>query len=87
MSSPHHSRGYGGRSNSAICGYAPFSPLNICPSEHLECLRHTGMSDVVGAVTELALQPHVVPSIGGGGGSSRSDDDDKDKKKYKPRRR
>ena len=47
----------------------------------------TGMSDVVGAVTELVLQPHVVPSIGGGGGSSRSDDDDKDKKKYKPRRR
>ena len=47
----------------------------------------TGMSDVVGAVTELVLQPHAVPSVGGGGGSSRSDDDDKDKKKYKPRRR
>ena len=47
----------------------------------------SGMSDVVGVVTELALQPHVVPSVGGGGGSSRSDDDDKDKKKYKPRRR
>ena len=47
----------------------------------------TGMSDVVGAVTELVLQPHAVSSIGGGGGSSRSDDDDKDKKKYKPRRR
>lgn len=46
-----------------------------------------GMSDVVGVVTELVLQPHVVPSVGGGGGSSRSDDDDKDKKKYKPRRR
>lgn len=45
------------------------------------------MSDVVGVVTELVLQPHVVPSVGGGGGSSRSDDDDKDKKKYKPRRR
>ena len=47
----------------------------------------TGMSDIVGAVTELVLQPHVVPSVGGGGGSSRSDDDEKDKKKYKPRRR
>ena len=47
----------------------------------------TGMSDVVGAVAELVLQPHAVPSVGGGGGSSRSDDDDKDKKKYKPRRR
>ena len=47
----------------------------------------TGMSDVVGAVTELVLQHHIVPSVGGGGGSSRSDDDDKDKKKYKPRRR
>ena len=47
----------------------------------------TGMSDVVGAVTELVLQPHAVHSVGGGGGSSRSDDDDKDKKKYKPRRR
>lgn len=47
----------------------------------------TGMSDVVGAVTELVLQPHAVPSVGGGGGSSRSDDDDKNKKKYKPRRR
>lgn len=47
----------------------------------------TGMPDVVGAVTELVLQPHAVPSVGGGGGSSRSDDDDKDKKKYKPRRR
>ena len=47
----------------------------------------TGMSDVVGAVTELVLQPHVVPFVGEGGGSSRSDDDDKDKKKYKPRRR
>ena len=47
----------------------------------------TGMSEVVGAVTELVLQPHAVPSVGGGGGSSRSDDDDKDKKKYKPRRR
>lgn len=46
-----------------------------------------GMSDVVEVVTELVLQPHVVPSVGGGGGSSRSDDDDKDKKKYKPRRR
>lgn len=47
----------------------------------------TGMSDVIGAVAELVLQPHAVPSVGGGGGSSRSDDDDKDKKKYKPRRR
>ena len=47
----------------------------------------TGMSDVVGAVAELVLQPHAVSSVGGGGGSSRSDDDDKDKKKYKPRRR
>ena len=47
----------------------------------------TGMSDVVGAVAELVLQPHVVPSVGGGGGSSRSDNDDKDKKKYKLRRR
>lgn len=47
----------------------------------------TGISDVVGAVTELVLQPHAVPFVGGGGGSSRSDDDDKDKKKYKPRRR
>ncbi len=47
----------------------------------------TGISDVLGAVAELVLQPHVVPSVGGGGGSSRSDDDDKDKKKYKPRRR
>ena len=46
-----------------------------------------GMSDVVGAVAELVLQPHAVSSVGGGGGSSRSDDDDKDKKKYKPRRR
>lgn len=46
-----------------------------------------GMSDVVGAVAELVLQPYAVPSVGGGGGSSRSDDDDKDKKKYKPRRR
>ena len=46
-----------------------------------------GMSDVVGAVAELVLQPYAISSVGGGGGSSRSDDDDKDKKKYKPRRK
>ena len=45
------------------------------------------LPDVIGAVAELVLQPHAVPSVGGGGGSSRSDDDEKDKKKYKPRRR
>lgn len=47
----------------------------------------TGMSNVIETVSEILLQPHAVPSVGGGGGSSRSDDDDKDKKKYKPRRR
>lgn len=66
--------------------------LSIADGEDISTTNDTGdtsagMSDVVGAVTELVLQPHFVPSVGGGGGSSRSDDDDKDKKKYKPRRR
>ena len=42
------------------------------------------------AVTEMLLQPHVVPSSGGGGGSSSKDDDDKDRDKknnYIPRKR
>ena len=65
--------------------------LSITESESTSTVNDTGdastgMSDVVGAVAELVLQPHAVPSVGGGG-SSRSDDDDKDKKKYKPRRR
>lgn len=42
-------------------------------------------------VTEMLLQPHVVPSSGGGGGSSsKDDDDDKDRDKkhnYIPRKR
>ena len=66
--------------------------VSIADDESASTANDTGetsavMSDVVGVVTELVLQPHVVPSVGGGGGSSRSDDDDKDKKKYKPRRR
>ena len=44
------------------------------------------------AVSEMLLQPHVVPSSGGGGGSSSKDDDDEDKDRdkkhnYTPRRR
>ena len=66
--------------------------LSIADDESVSTANDTGetsagMSDVVGAVTELVLQPHAVPSVGGGGGSSHSDDDNKDKKKYKPRRR
>lgn len=50
-------------------------------------------TNALGAVvTEMLLQPHVVPSSGGGGGSSSKDDDDDDKDRekknnYTPRKR
>ena len=50
-------------------------------------------ANVIGAaVTDMLLQPHVVPSSGGGGGSSSKDDDDEDKDRdkknnYIPRKR